>query len=238
MPEYLYSKIADKLEKIIKDGEYGVHQKLPSETELSFRFDTSRLTIRKSIEELVRRKIVVKDRNRGTFVLSPQTKISSGADGLVGFTEAAQNHHLKSRTIVLDFKSTKRVPVMVTEKLHVKNDEPFWMIERLRLIDDVPMTHELLFLRKRFVRDLSIEDAKGSLFKVIEQTIPISYADQELESVLLKGRIAQLMEVKEGLPAFLAHTVSYSANGYPLLFDESYYPADKYTFHNILYRNH
>ncbi|AUI71052.1 GntR family transcriptional regulator, LSA1692 subfamily [Companilactobacillus alimentarius] len=238
MTKYLYSKIADQLEKRIKEGEYGIHQKLPSEQDLSAQFNTTRLTIRKSIDELIRREVVVKDRNRGTFVLSPHTKISSGINGLVGFTEAAKSRNLDSRTIVLDFHSIKRAPKKVIEKLNLNYEEPFWRIERLRLINKTPMTHELIFLRKKFVPKMKIDDAKESLFEIIEKSVPIAYADQDLEAVSIEKEMAQMLKIKENAPAFLAHTVSYSADGYPILFDESYYRADKYTFHNVLYRKH
>jgi len=223
---------------VIRNGEYGVHQKLPSESDLSFQYDTTRLTIRKSIEELQKRQLVVKDRNRGTFVLPPETKISSGANGLVGFTEAAESRHLKSETVLISLKSTSNVNQIVKEQLKLANDESIWAVERLRLINEEPMTDESIFLKKRFAPDLNEHNATGSLFKMIEDYVNIAYASQELEAVLLNGRIGKLLQVDKHLPAFLAHTTSYTADGYPILYDESFYRSDKYTFHNILYRNH
>ncbi|TGD25397.1 GntR family transcriptional regulator [Companilactobacillus suantsaicola] len=237
MPEYLYSKIADKLEKVIKDGEYGVHQKLPSETELSFQFDTSRLTIRKSIEELEKRQLVVKDRNRGTFVLAPDSRISSGSNGLVGFSEVAKRMHLKSHTQVLSFLETSDVSNTVKDQLRLSDKEMVWKIIRLRSIDDYSMTHEEIYLKQKFAKNLNREKASGSLFEIIEKTIKIAYGSQELESVLSSEKLSHEMNIKAGSPGFLAHTTSYSADGYPILYDESFYRADKYTFHNILYRH-
>lgn len=235
--KYLYSEIADKLEKKIYEGEYGVHQKLPSENELSFQFNTTRLTIRKSIEELTKRNLVVKERNRGTFVLAPDTKISSGGNGLVGFTESANSLNLKSDTKVLLFKATKEVPDIVKKQLQLETNQQVWQIERLRLMDSESMTHEKIYLKPQFALGLDKEKAQGSLFKIIEKNIKISYASQELESILTDRKMSELMQIKDKSPAFLAHTTSYSADGYPILYDESVYRADKYTFHNILYRN-
>ncbi|HIY93704.1 GntR family transcriptional regulator, LSA1692 subfamily [Companilactobacillus sp. HBUAS56275] len=237
--KYLYSKIADKIEKDIKDGEFGIHQKLPAENELSFRFETSRLTIRKAIEELQRRDLVVKDRNRGTFVMPPETKkISSGLNGLYSFSEVARRQHMKPGTVVLNLETARNIPDLVKKQLHLRGDEPVWKLERLRLGDGEPLTHEEIYLQKRFVPNLTKENAATSLFEMIEKNISIAYASQELEAVILEGRISKLLHNKAGEPTFLVHTTSYSADGYPILHDESYYRSDKYSFHNILYRHH
>lgn len=237
--KYLYSEIADKLEQDIKNGEFGIHQKLPVENELSFRFETSRLTIRKAIEELQRRDLVVKDRNRGTFVLSPETKIiSSGLNGLYSFSEVAKRQHIKPETVVLNLETAREVPSLIKKQLQLRGDESLWKLERLRLGNGEPLTHEEIYLQKRFVPDLTKENAATSLFKMIEKNISIAYASQELEAVILEGKVSELLKSKPGEPTFLAHTTSYSADGYPVLHDESYYRSDKYSFHNILYRHH
>lgn len=237
--KYLYSEIADKLEQDIKDGEFGIHQKLPAENELSFRFETSRLTIRKAIEELQSRDLVVKDRNRGTFILPPETKkISSGLNGLYSFSEVAKRQHMKPETIVLNLETAQEVPSLIKKQLQLQGDEPLWKLERLRLGNGEPLTHEEIYLQKRFVPDLTKETASASLFKMIERNVSIAYASQELEAVILEGRISKLLQNRSGEPTFLVHTTSYSADGYPILHDESYYRSDKYSFHNILYRHH
>ena len=48
----LYQQIYDDLKQSIKDGEYKVNQKIPSETELSQQYSVSRITVRRAIEDL------------------------------------------------------------------------------------------------------------------------------------------------------------------------------------------
>ena len=239
--EYLYSQIAKDLEKKIDNGEYGVHQKLPSENELAFQFSTTRLTIRKAIETLEKRHVVVKDRNRGTFVLSPALKISSGSQGLVSFTEAAESRQLKAETILVKLASVSdisNISEQVVKQLMLDQTSELWEVERVRLIDKEPMTHEMIYIQKKFLPELNEKNALGSLFKMIEKNITISYGSQELEAVLLDKNISKMLHVPVNSQAFFAQTTSYSVEGYPILYDESYYRADKYTFHNILYRKH
>ena len=68
MAKYLYVEIAEALNEDVRAGIYGVHQKLPSETDLAAQFATTRLTIRKAIDLLEKQQVVVRDRNRGTYV--------------------------------------------------------------------------------------------------------------------------------------------------------------------------
>lgn len=238
MAKYLYVEIAEKLGTDVRTGIYGVHQKLPSESDLAQQFGTTRLTIRKAIDLLEKQQVVVRDRNRGTYVLATHCKISSGASGLMGFTEAAKQFQLDVSTRVLDLRRTIVYPDYVEAKLDLVAQEPVWQIERLRFVDHEPMTHEQIYLKQRILPKLTAHEAQGSLYKLIEQTMAIGYANQELESVLLEDGISQLLETEVGKPAFLAHTVAYSMDGYPILYDNSHYRADKYTFHNILYREH
>ena len=91
------------------------------------------------------------------------------------------------------------------------------------------MTHEQIYIKQKILPELTKTEAEGSLYQLIEQSLVIGYADQEF---------SQLLAAKVGSPAFLAHTTAYSVNGYPILYDDSHYRADKYTFHNILYRKH
>lgn len=238
MAKYLYVEIAEALSADVRAGVYGVHQKLPSENDLAQQYNTTRLTIRKAIDLLEKQQVVVRDRNRGTYVLAAQGKISSGSSGLVGFTEAAKQFHLDVSTKVLDLRRTIVYPDYVEAKLDLVAQEPVWQIERLRLADHEPMTYEQIYLKQKVLPELTAHQAQGSLYKLIEQTMAIGYANQELESVLLDQATSQLLATQPGQPAFLAHTVAYSMDGYPILYDNSHYRADKYTFHNILYRGH
>jgi len=238
--KYLYEQVAEQLAVAIRKGNYADHQKLPAESDLAKKYGTSRLTMRKAIDVLQRQHVVVKDRNRGTYVLAPMMpeKISSGADGLSGFTEVALKMHLHPETRVLRLTKLTVVPEHVQAALQVAGDEPLWRIERLRLIDQQPMTVEQLYVRIATLPDLTISEASGSLYAQLEETLTIGYASQELEAILMDARIANLLTVPTGAAGFLSHAVTFSVDGYPILYDDSYYRSDKYTFHNILYRHH
>ena len=88
-----FKQISAEIEKKIRDGLYVSAQKLPSEYDLA---NCSRLTIRKAIDDLIRKNILVKRHGKGSYVMS-QAKIQSGRAGLQGFTEAAKAYGKKAR---------------------------------------------------------------------------------------------------------------------------------------------
>lgn len=238
MKNYRYLEVADQLQGDIDARVYGVHQKLPSENDLAARYQTSRLTIRKAIEVLEKRQVVVNDRNRGTYALATTAKISSGATGLAGFTEVAKSRHLDPTTQVLALQVLTTYPEAVKTGLRLETAEPVWKIERLRLVNHEPMTHEQIYIPKKLLPELTATKAQGSLYDLIEAHLAIAYASQELEAIQLDESTAKLLAATPGSAAFLAHTIAFSVDGFPILYDDSDYRSDKYTFHNMLYRHH
>ncbi|EAC9319677.1 UTRA domain-containing protein, partial [Listeria monocytogenes] len=64
----------------------------------------------------------------------------------------------------------------------------------------------------------------------------IGYSHQEVEAVKSPADIAKLLQVPQEEPMLLVHSMTYSASAKPILYDISYYRADKYTFKNTLVR--
>lgn len=92
-----FDQVSAEIEKRIHEGIYVSSQKLPSEYDLAKEFGCSRLTIRKAIDDLISKNILVKRRGKGSYVMS-QPKIQSGRSGLQGFTEAAKAYGKTSST--------------------------------------------------------------------------------------------------------------------------------------------
>lgn len=64
----IYSQIANSVEKMVKQGELKVGEKLPPERELAASFGISRGTIKKAYEELEKRKVVKSVQGSGSFI--------------------------------------------------------------------------------------------------------------------------------------------------------------------------
>ncbi len=163
-----FNQVSAEIEKRIHEGIYVSSQKLPSEYDLAKEFDCSRLTIRKAIDDLIGKNILVKRRGKGSYVMS-QPKIQSGRSGLQGFTEAAKAYGKTSSTEVISFKKVSGPSEEILNALQLEEDQPIYELVRRRILDDEPMTVEKIYLSEFYVKGLKAEDFSGSLFKLLEE---------------------------------------------------------------------
>ena len=209
-----FNQVSAEIEKRIHEGIYVSSQKLPSEYDLAKEFDCSRLTIRKAIDDLIGKNILVKRRGKGSYVMS-QPKIQSGRSGLQGFTEAAKAYGKTSST---------------------EEDQPIYELVRRRILDDEPMTVEKIYLSEFYVKGLKAEDFSGSLFKLLEEKTEIAYSHQEVEAILVKPDLSKLLDVPMGDPLLQVYSVTYALDATPIFYDISYYRSDRYVFKTTLTR--
>src|SRR6201993_2022809 len=81
----LYSRVETGLASEITDGDLKVGDQLPTEDSLIARFEVSRITVRRAIQNLVSRGLVEIRRGKGTFVAAP--KMTQELTELSGFVE-------------------------------------------------------------------------------------------------------------------------------------------------------
>lgn len=232
-----FYEVAEKLRQQIQQGQYQPGQKLPSEYVLATDFAVSRLTIRKGIAVLMEEHLLAKEVGKGTYVMKP-AKITSGAAGLVGFTEKAREKGLIASSQILACERLLTIPKSVASFFaegNTSQEQELLQIKRLRLLADEAMTVENLVIPKRYLPNPSAEVLRGSLFNEIEKQIEIGYSHQEVEAVV-NPEIAKLLTVEEHAPLLFVHSLTYSPAGKPILYDTSYYRGDKYTFSNTLQR--
>lgn len=228
-----FEQVAEEIEQRIQAGIYVSAQKLPSEYDLAKEFDCSRLTVRKAIDALIQKNVLVKRPGKGSYVMS---KIQSGRAGLQGFSEVAKAQGKTSKTEVISFKKLTEPSEKICSILALETKQPIYELVRRRLLEDEPMTVEKIYLSEMYVADLSIKDFEGSLFDLIERKNEIAYSHQEVEAILVEPELAELLKVPVGSPLFRVHSVTYAIDATPILYDVSYYRADRYTFKNTLTR--
>ena len=84
----LYKQLKDLLRAFIASASTPANERLPSEKELSERYEVSRITVRKAIEELEKEGYLVKVQGRGTFTRKP--KLGRDLHELLSFTRTCQ----------------------------------------------------------------------------------------------------------------------------------------------------
>ena len=93
-----YEVIKNKIEESIKNGVYCENDKIPSESELCQIFSSSRITVRKALDELVTMGVLYRQQGIGTFV-KPKEKVDIS---------------LEARKILLDVTHQIKLPTSGT----------------------------------------------------------------------------------------------------------------------------
>lgn len=230
-----FDQVSAEIEKRIHDGIYVSSQKLPSEYDLAKEFGCSRLTIRKAIEDLINKNVLVKRRGKGSYVMK-QSKIQSGRSGLQGFTEAAKAYGKTSSTEVISYQKVAEPSEDILDALQLEGDQSIYELVRRRILDDEPMTVEKIYLSEDYVEGLTKDDFEGSLFKLLEEKTEIAYSHQEVEAILVNPDLSKLLAVPMGDPLLKVYSVMYALDATPIFYDISYYRSDRYVFKNTLTR--
>lgn len=234
----IYKQIASELKNEISTGTFKAGERLPTEYELADTFNVSRLTIRKAIDYLITRNILIKQKNHGTYVVE-QSKIQSGAAGLAGFSEIIRSLDMTPTTQLIEMNEIYLPNQEVMTRLNLDSQESVLYIKRVRCADGEPLVIEKLHIPKKHLGNTNAIDFENdSIFETIEKQILIGYSQQEISAELVSKETADLLNINPQSPILLVNTTTFSVQGEPILIDLSYYRSDKYIFKNILKRNH
>lgn len=210
----LYDQIERNLRELIMSGVLKTGTNVPSEWELAELYGVSRLTVRKSLDELVRQHWLSKRHGVGTFVTKPS--VASIAPGKLSFTDQmkAIGRRPSSRLVSSGVENPEPE---VTSSLSLSPEELVFCLRRVRLADDIPILLETTVLAlERFP---GIEQAgwpaESSLYKNLFETygVNIIRLEQTLKPVLLDEDQAIRLETNPGTPSIHSLILGYTLEG-------------------------
>jgi GntR family transcriptional regulator len=226
----LYSRVETVLACEIADGVLKVGDQLPTEDILIARFEVSRITIRRAIQNLVGRGLVEIRRGKGTFVAPP--KMTQELTELSGFVEDMHALGRKPTARVIS-KDVVTADTTVASHLALTKGERVVRIRRVRLADGVPLSFDETFLplgigKKIITNNLKVEP----IFSLLERKydIPLIEAEYKLEAVTAEAEVASALRVKQGSPIFRIERTSYSTGNRPVDYEKLYYRGDLVRF--------
>ena len=226
----LYSRVETVLAGEIADGVLKVGDQLPTEDVLITRFEVSRITIRRAIQNLVGRGLVEIRRGKGTFVALPQ--MTQELTELSGFVEDMQAVGRKPTARVIS-KEVVTADSTVASHLALTKGERVVRIRRVRLADGVPVSFDETFLPLEIGKKIITNNLKREpIFSLLERKydVPLIEAEYKLEAVAAEAEVAAALRVKQGSPIFLIERTSYSTGNRPVDYEKLYYRGDLVRF--------
>lgn len=211
----------------ILTGALSPGQAIDTDAVLSKRYDASRMTVRKAIDELVLEGHLTRIYKKGAFV-SRRSRYAGFRFG-VGYSEEMRKRGLKASSagvyIRLEDPADREI-----HDLQLLPTYKVWHVNRVRLAEGQPVAYEDSYFPYPLVEELVEEDGYGSIDDKInrEYGYSIHSADQWIDAVQADESLAKLLQVPVGTPLVRAYSISYLPNGTPINSGTCIYRTDNY----------
>lgn len=223
--EPIYQQLHIALKALLSTPEFEAGARFLTERQVAERFEVSRITANKALASLVAEGRLEFRKGVGTFVR--EDVLDYSLRSLRSFTDMMAAAGRKAETVVLSFDRAK-------ETVEALGDEKCYFMERLRLVDDKPVILERRYLVERHCPGLKKKDVAGSIYALWRERyfLALAGAEQTIRAVNVKGKDAELLQVKVGAAAILNTSVGYLDGRVPLWYEETLYRGDIYEFFN------
>lgn len=204
--------------------------RLPSEADLVEEFGVSRITVRRAIQNLAGRGLVVTRRGRGSFVATPTFRQPLTA--LTGFVEDMDAHGMPSHARVLRVEEVT-APTTVREALELPLGAKVTAIERVRLAAGHPVSLDQTYLPLELGRKVAQEDLEREpIFSLLERRhgTPLVEATYALQASTAEPEVARALGVAQGSAIFRVERTSFSTGHRPVDHEVLHYRGDAITF--------
>lgn len=228
-PVSLYYQLKVILIKKIKENEWPVNSKIPTERELCELYKVSRITVRQAFDEMENEGFLYRKQGKGTFVTVP--KIEQRLNNFYSFSEEIRKMGLTPETKVIDFRVIKSSG-SITQSLDLTEGEKVYAITRLRLADKEPFTIETSYIPYSIAQGMTKEEVESSgLYNTLKSTFKITpdEATETFEAVLVAADAALYLNVKKNTAALKIERVT-KAEGITVEYCVSYIRGDRYKY--------
>ena len=223
-----YQEIAEDLRTRIKRGDLAAGARLDTQRKLATAFRVTLMTLRQALEVLEREKLIERRHGLGTFVAAPSVDYDILQLRRFAGDLSAQGEQVTTRLLGSGFVGGER---RVTSALGLGRGARLLVVERLRLIDDRPLSLQRSFLPARLGDEVVRADlALTPLAQILEYKlgITIARAREVVSAVRLGRREARVLHSAPGSPAFESERISCDAGGAPVVFDRVFIPGDRF----------
>lgn len=223
-----YVRLRQRLEEGIDSGVLPPNSSLPPEREMAEITGLSRVTVRKAIQELVKRGSIVQRQGSGSFVRESAPRVEQSLSHLTSFSEDMLSRGMEVTSKWLERGIFLPSPEEVAT-LGLAEEAQVARICRLREAGGRPMAVERAALPLDILPNpLAVRD---SLYELLGEsgTRPVR-AIQKISAVNLGEEDADLLGVAEGDAGLRIQRISYLDSGRVAEFTRSLYRGDAYDF--------
>jgi len=226
----LYTQIKEILKQRIIEGDYEVHERLPSESEMMKVFGVSRITVRQALRDLHSDGLVFSVQGKGTFVSRP--KAVQDIQSLQGFGEAMtpKGYETSARVVSVQEKNASND---IAEALQLSRGSQVVELTRIRYLNREPISVDNSFFPLEIGQRLLGRDLTQDVFPMLENdfNIALAHADLKIEAMPATAELAQHLNIDDGASILRIQRLVFSQTGEPLDFEYLSYRGDAFQYH-------
>ncbi len=226
----LYHQVESCIREDIANRTYLPDQPIPTELELQEKFNVSRETVRKAINNLVFAGLVEKRKGVGTFITHP--KIVHRVGYIYGSYEEILARGMIPGTAFIEKKEIKPPEIMRKEMVLEKGASVI-KIKRLRLANEEPVAILSSYLPMDLVPDLAqVKFENNSLYHTLEKVyhLKLNESNEIIEAGSITGKDAKWLQIKKGSPILVVKRLTYLNNSRVIEKLTALYRSDKFKY--------
>ena len=226
-PVPLYFQVAQHLEHMIESGELPMGTRLENEIDLADQLGLSRQTMRRAIEYLVGRGLLLRKRGIGTQVV--QAKVTREVELTSLYDDLAKTGRNPSTTVV-SF-GTEPAPDALAAELGLVAGTPVYVFERLRYAGAEPLALMRNHVPEHLMR-LSPADLEAQgLYNLFRANgIVMRIAKQSIGARAATAAEARALDERKGAPLLVMERSAYDEQGRAVEHGRHVYRASRYSF--------
>ena len=208
-PTPLYFQLYQLLKNCILDGTFPKDSRLPTEKQLSAEFGISRITAKRSLDELAEEGLVERHRGKGTHVVY-QYKPGPVHAPLVGMLQEIESMARNSRAVVLDCGQLQP-PQRIRDEFGLESGETALYLARVRERDGLRFGYYVSWtLGVDMPADPKIFENTPRLSYFRDKGLEITHVKQTLSAVGASPEAAEALGVAVGAPLLSLTRRSYN----------------------------
>ena len=226
----LYHQVEESIRQDIANRIYLPGQSIPTELELQEKFNVSRETVRKAVNNLVSAGLVEKRKGVGTFVTHP--KIVHRIGHIYGSHEEILARGMIPSTIFIEKREIEPSESM-RQEMALGNGATVIKVKRLRLVNEEPVAILSSYLPKDLVPDLArVKFKNNSLYKTLEEIyhLTLSEGDEIIEAGSIRNNDADLLQTRRRAPILVVRRLTYLDNARVIENLTALYRSDKFKY--------
>lgn len=230
-PVPLYFQVSSRLEAAIRSGAIPTGSRLENEIAIGQRLGLSRPTVRRAIQEVVDKGLLVRRRGIGTQVV--QGQVTRQVE-LTSLYEDLKSGHHEPGTDVIEHAIVPATE-LVASSLGLPSGTDVVFLRRLRSTDGVPVAILENYLPPEF-SDISTEQLRErGLYQILRgRGVTIRIAQQKIGARRAQKDENGLLDIDKGGPVLTMERVAFDSSGRAIEYGHHCYRPDMYNFETTL----